>query len=67
MRNTILAVSVLTAGLILTGCGADKPDAQVASGSGSQQSAAPSSAPASLSQDEMAVKFTQCLRENGLN
>ncbi|WP_427888580.1 hypothetical protein ACQHIV_35055 [Kribbella sp. GL6] len=66
MRNTILAVSVLAAGLILTGCGADKPDAQVASG-GEPQSAAASSAPASLSQDEMAVKFTQCLREHGLN
>jgi hypothetical protein len=67
MRNTILAVSVLAAGLILTGCGADEPDAQVASGTGAQQSTAPSSAPASLSRDEMAVKFTQCLRENGLN
>lgn len=67
MRNTILAVSVLVAGLILTGCGADEPDVQVASGSGGQQSTAPSSALTSLSQDEMAVKFTQCLRENGLN
>ncbi|HEY3562748.1 MAG TPA: hypothetical protein VGL05_35015 [Kribbella sp.] len=71
MRNTILAVSVLAAGLILTGCGADKPGAEVASGSGGGQStaptSAPASAPASLSRDEMAVKFTQCLRENGLN
>jgi hypothetical protein len=67
MRNTTLAVSVLAAGLILTGCGADKPDAQVASGSGDPQSTAPGSAPASLSADELAVKFTQCLRENGLN
>ncbi|MFG1909054.1 hypothetical protein [Kribbella sp. NPDC048928] len=75
MRTTILAVSALAAGLILTGCGADQPDAQVASGSGAGQSTAPatgpgtapSSAPASLSRDELAVKFTQCLRENGLN
>jgi hypothetical protein len=67
MRNTILAVSALAAGLILTGCGADKPGAQVASGSGDQPSTAASSAPASLSADDMAVKFTQCLRENGLN
>jgi hypothetical protein len=70
MRNTILAVSALAAGLILTGCGADEPGAQVASGSGGQStvsSSAPTSAPASLSRDEMAVKFTQCLRENGLN
>ncbi|WP_371405287.1 hypothetical protein OHA10_06665 [Kribbella sp. NBC_00662] len=66
MRKTILATSVLAAAVLITGCGADKPDAQVASGSGAQ-STAPSSAPASLSQDEMAVKFTQCLRENGLN
>ncbi|MDX2969775.1 hypothetical protein [Kribbella solani] len=70
MRKTILATTILAAGLILTGCGADKPGAQVASGSGDQagaQSSAPTSAPASLSKDEMAVKFTQCLRENGLN
>ncbi|HEY3558003.1 hypothetical protein [Kribbella sp. NPDC051137] len=71
MHITIRAVSaitlsVLAAGLILTGCGADKPDAQVASG-GEPQSTSASSAPASLSQDEMAVKFTQCLREHGLN
>jgi hypothetical protein len=67
MRKTILATTVLAAAVLITGCGADKPDAQVASGSGGSQSIAPSSAPASLSQDEMAVKFTQCLRENGLN
>ncbi|MDX3000933.1 hypothetical protein PWY87_04575 [Kribbella solani] len=70
MRKTILATTILAAGLILTGCGADKPGAQVASGSGDQsgaQSSAPTSAPASLSKNEMAVKFTQCLRENGLN
>ncbi|RZU19685.1 hypothetical protein EV645_1903 [Kribbella rubisoli] len=67
MRKTILAATVLAAAVLITGCGADKPDAQVASGSGAQQSTTPTSAPASLSQDEMAVKFTQCLRENGLN
>jgi hypothetical protein len=66
MRKTILAATVLAAAVLITGCGADKPDAQVASGS-SAQSTSPSTAPASLSQDEMAVKFTQCLRENGLN
>ncbi|MFF0265175.1 hypothetical protein [Kribbella sp. NPDC004536] len=63
MRKTILAVSVLAAGLILTGCGADKPDAQVASGG--SESTAPSSAPASLSADELAVKFTQCCARTG--
>ena len=71
MRKTTLAV-VLAAALLtatgLTGCGAKDPDTQVASGSGAQpQSTAPSSAPPSLSRDEMAVKFTQCLRENDLN
>ena len=71
MRKTTLAV-VLAAALLtaigLTGCGAKDPDTQVASGSGAQpQSTAPSSAPPSLSRDEMAVKFTQCLREQGLN
>jgi hypothetical protein len=67
MRKTILAATALAAAVLITGCGADKPDTQVASGSGAQQSTTPTSAPASLSQDEMAVKFTQCLRENGLN
>ncbi|MFC6158877.1 hypothetical protein [Kribbella jiaozuonensis] len=67
MRKTILAATALAAAVLITGCGADKPDTQVASGSGSAGATAPSSAPASLSQDEMAVKFTQCLRENGLN
>ena len=57
MRKTILATTVLAAAVLITGCGADKPDTQVASGSGGTQSTAPSSAPASLSQDEMAVKF----------
>jgi hypothetical protein len=66
MRKTTLAV--VLAAFLLTGCGSNEPDTQVASGSGAQsQSTAPTSAPASLSQDEMAVKFTQCLRENGLN
>ncbi|MFI5690579.1 hypothetical protein ACIA58_01975 [Kribbella sp. NPDC051586] len=67
MRKTILAATALAAAVLITGCGADKPDAQVASGSEGAQSTTPTSAPASLSQDEMAVKFTQCLRENGLN
>ena len=66
MRKTTLAV--VLAAFLLTACGANEPDTQVASGSGAQsQSTAPSSAPASLSRDEMAVKFTQCLREQRLN
>ena len=68
MRKTTLAATLLTAAVLLTGCGSNEPDAQVASGAGAQpQSTAPSSAPASLSREEMAVKFTQCLREQGLN
>lgn len=68
MRKTTLAATVLTAAVLLTGCGGKEPDTQVASGTGGQpQSTAPTSAPPSLSRDELAVKFTQCLRENGLN
>jgi len=68
MRKTTLAAAALAAVVLLTGCGADEPESQVASGSGTQsQATAPSSAGPSLSRDEKAVKFTQCLRENGLN
>ncbi|MFF1816049.1 hypothetical protein ACFVWG_02045 [Kribbella sp. NPDC058245] len=66
MRKTTLAAAALAAVVLMTGCGTDDPDTQVASGSGTQTTAPTSAAP-SLSRDEKAVKFTQCLRENGLN
>jgi hypothetical protein len=65
MRKTTLAM--LAVAVLLTGCGANEPDTQVASGSGGQAQSTPTSASPSLSRDEMAVKFTQCLREQGLN
>jgi hypothetical protein len=66
--RTTLAAAMLAAAIVLTGCGSEEPDNQVASGTGAQaQATAPSSAPPSLSRDEMAIKFTQCLREQGLN
>ena len=64
MRKITLAV--LAAAALLTGCGSEEPDNQVASGTGAQATA-PSSATPSLSRDEQAIKFTQCLREQGLN
>jgi hypothetical protein len=67
MRKTTLAATLLTAAVLLTGCGNNEPDSQVASGTGGQPEATASSAPPSLSRDEMAIKFTQCLREQGLN
>ncbi len=67
-HRTTLAAAMLAAAVLLTGCGSEEPDNQVASGTGAQaESTAPSSAPASLSRDELAIKFTQCLREQGLN
>jgi hypothetical protein len=67
MRKTTLAAAMLAAAVLLTGCGSDEPGNQVASGTGAQaQATAPSSSP-SLGREEMAIKFTQCLRENGLN
>jgi outer membrane murein-binding lipoprotein Lpp len=67
-RKTTLAAAMLTAAVLLTGCGSEEPDNQVASGSGAQaQATAPSSSPDGLSRDEKAIKFTQCLREQGLN
>jgi len=68
MRKTTLAATLLTAAVLLTSCGSNEPDTQVASGTGAQQpEATATSAPPSLSRDEMAIKFTQCLREQGLN
>jgi hypothetical protein len=67
-RQSTLAAAMLAAAVLLTGCGAEDGGTQVASGTGAQPTAtSPSSAPASLSRDEMAIKFTQCLREQGLN
>ncbi|TCO49397.1 hypothetical protein EV646_103375 [Kribbella antiqua] len=68
MRKTTLAAAMLaTAVLLLTGCGSADPGTQVASGTDGVQSTTPTSATPSLSRDEMAIKFTQCLREQGLN
>jgi hypothetical protein len=67
-KTTVAAVMLAAAAVLLTGCGSEEPDNQVASGTGAQaQATTPTSAPPSLSRDEMAVKFTQCLREQGLN
>lgn len=67
LATAALAAAVLMTGSLITGCGADAPDTQVASGSGTQPTAQSSSASPSLSRDDMAIKFTQCLRENGLD
>jgi hypothetical protein len=67
MRKTTRAAAMLAAAVLLTGCGSEDPGAQVASGTDGAQATAPTSATPSLSRDEMAIKFTQCLREQGLN
>jgi hypothetical protein len=68
MRRTLLAAAALVLALTSAGCGADEGDgSQVASGGGTQDPSAASSAPANLSQEEMGVKFAQCMRENGVN
>lgn len=73
MKRThiLLAALTLTLGLTLTGCGSEDDGNKVASGTGAQPttgtSSSPSNAAAGLSRDEKAVKFTQCLRENGVN
>ncbi len=62
-----LAVLAFTLGA-LAGCGSEGDNTQVASGGGAQPTTGTSSSPggaAGLSRDEKAVKFTQCLRENG--
>jgi len=68
-RLQYLAAFALAASVILTGCGADTEDPQVASGSGAQPQSDGSASPApeNLSRDEKAIKYAQCLREHGLN
>ncbi|ONI68592.1 hypothetical protein BWI15_37035 [Kribbella sp. ALI-6-A] len=69
-RLSLLAALVLTASLALTGCGSEPESEGVASGGTSQPEASTGGGDAAaenLSQDEMGVKFAQCLRENGLD
>ncbi|TDU90766.1 hypothetical protein EV138_4361 [Kribbella voronezhensis] len=66
-QHTLGALAAIVLAMTLTGCGSGAEDKQVASGNGSQAATGPSSAPASLSQDEKGVKFAQCLRENGID
>lgn len=51
--------------MALTGCGSGGDGGQVASADGGHTSGGPSPT-ASLSRDEMGVKFAQCMRENGV-
>ncbi|MFI7439955.1 hypothetical protein [Nonomuraea indica] len=75
MRNTsrrgrvlgTVSTLALAAALALAGCGADDGGgSDVASATGGGPSATGSAAP-SLSNDEKAVKFAQCMRENGID
>ena len=59
------AVLPLVLAVALAGCGSGDGDDGVAS-AGNGQPAKPSAA-ASLSRDEMGVKFAQCMRENGID
>jgi hypothetical protein len=64
-RTRALALVPFLLALVLAGCGSADADDQVASAN--DGATADSSASASLSPDEMGVKFAQCLRENGIN
>ncbi|MEU5399329.1 hypothetical protein ABZ348_08520 [Streptomyces sp. NPDC005963] len=66
--RTALAVLPFVLALALTGCSADDEGKKVASAEGGKAgSAAPGSARASLSPQEMGVKFAQCMRKNGVD
>lgn len=61
-------LATLALAIALTGCGSDDgKDNQVAAGSGAQTTTSTSPSAEGLSRDEKGVKFTQCLRENGIN
>ena len=64
--RTILTLTILALGFMLTGCGSGE-GTKVASGTDSQPSAQASSASPSLKPEELGVKFAQCLREHGLD
>ncbi|MFI0483088.1 hypothetical protein [Actinomadura sp. 9N215] len=67
MRLRILAALPFALTLALTGCGGDDGDSGgVASVGGAKQTAAAGGGGEKLSQDEMGVKFAQCMRENGV-
>ncbi|GGV54097.1 hypothetical protein GCM10010277_52590 [Streptomyces longisporoflavus] len=63
--GSALAALPLALALALTGCGSDDNGKGVASAGDDKKNAA--DAKESLSPQEMGVKFTQCLRENGLD
>jgi predicted small secreted protein len=64
MRKTLAALPLLLA-LTLTGCGAEEGGGDdVASAGGTSSAAAPDD---QLGQDEMGVRFAQCMRENGVD
>ncbi|WP_249713928.1 hypothetical protein [Rhizomonospora bruguierae] len=57
----------LAAALALAGCAKDGgSDPQVASANGGERSAEPSTSPA-MDPHELALKFAQCMRENGID
>ncbi len=68
-KHSLGALAALALALTLTGCGSDDTQgSQVASGDTKPStSASASTGAAELSRDEKSVKFTQCLRENGIN
>lgn len=67
MRLRIVAALPLALTLALTGCGSDDGgDSGVASAGGATKGAAGGGGE-KLSQDEMGVKFAQCMREHGVD
>jgi len=64
MRTVIAVASVALAALAVTGCGSDAKGPGVASAHGTKAKA---SAKPSLDPEERQRKFTQCLRDHGVN
>ncbi|MEQ4725538.1 hypothetical protein [Nonomuraea sp. B19D2] len=70
MRRRVLSALVtapFALTLLLTGCGSDDGGADVASVSGGTGNKAAASAQPSADSQEMALKFAQCMRENGVD
>ncbi|RIQ22803.1 hypothetical protein DY240_13425 [Jiangella rhizosphaerae] len=57
----------MAAALLFAGCGGDDGEAEVASAGGTAAAVAEATEDSELSQDEQALAFAECLRENGLD
>jgi hypothetical protein len=65
MRILVAASAILM--LALTGCSTEKPAGGVASANGGGSASSGPATSTSMSNEELGIKFAQCMRDNGVN